>query len=245
MEKDLTFKQTSERWTSYYSQVAGEINDEKFKEEFDRYTYTHTWNNSIRIIFENAGIKDGSKILDAGCGWGRLLLGVLEKFNGLNVTALDFQEAAIERGQKLIGNESRDNKIQWVQGDIQKLDFEDNHFDAIYSARVFQHLNNPEIGAKELFRILKPGGKLLIFVQNKICPFNMKYYSRLYSPNQVKHWFDGIDVVDMKVRSMDFYPSFLTSKNSQKFPLATESFLEKIPVLNQFGGKVLITVTKD
>lgn len=242
--RELTSEETAKRWASYYSQLVDGIGDQKFKQEFKKYTHTHSWRNSVRIISEKAQIKNGSRILDAGCGWGRILLGLLERFSNLNVTALDFQKDAIIRGKSLIGAESNSNQINWTIGDLQSLDFEDNVFDCVYSARVFQHLNSPEVAAKELFRVLRPGGKFIVFVQNKWCPLNLTYYSRLYSPRQVKDWFIDVPVKDLKVKSMDFFPSSIGSGSFKDISLTVEEIVEKIPLINQFGGKVLISGSK-
>ena len=79
--RELSSQDTADRWASYYSQLADGSGDQKFKEEFDSYTYIHSWRNSVRIIAKMAHIKNNTKVLDAGGGWGRLLLGRVEQFN--------------------------------------------------------------------------------------------------------------------------------------------------------------------
>lgn len=242
--RNVSFEVTTKRWSKYYSSIEGKNGQEKFNKDFKKYTFTHTWNNSIRIIQKYAGIENGKKILDAGCGWGRLLLGIVDRYSDLKISALDFQADAIEKGKRIIGEKNNNNNIQWVTGDIQNLQFEDNSFDSIYSARVFQHLNSPEKGAEEIFRVLRPGGRFVIFLQNKVCPLNITYYSRLYSPKQVNNWFRSLPVKNLHCTTMDFYPPFLGFGFIRSFSLKIETLLENIPMLNNFGGKVIITGTK-
>lgn len=50
--------------------------------------------------------------------------------------------------------------------DSQKLPYEDNSFDEVYSSFIFEHLTNPNFALKEMFRILKKGGKVVIHTNN-------------------------------------------------------------------------------
>lgn len=229
-------------WRKYYSSIGITGDKSLFEKDFNKFTFTHTWRNSIRIIRKYSGIGNNKDVLDAGCGWGRMLFGLVDQYSGMNVTALDFQKDAVEKGRELIGERPNGNKITWISGDVQALDLPDNSFDVIYSARVFQHLNFPEKGAAELVRVLRPGGRFAVFVQNKLCPLNMTYYSRLYTPTQVKKWFDTQPITNVKTTSMDFYPGLLVFNDD--LAMRFERILENIPILNLFGGKVLIIGTK-
>lgn len=238
--REKTALDTKLDWKDYYESLSEGDEAGKFREEFSKYVGTHTWNNSIRVIEEYAAIKNGEKVLDAGCGWGRILLGILENHQDLDITAVDLTVDALKTGKNVIGENKNKNKITWLNGDLQSLDFEDESFDVVYSARVFQHLNSPEKGVSELMRVLKKGGRFVIFLQNKLCPLNVTYYSRLYSPFQVKGWFSDVDVNELNVSTMDFYPHYLKLGLSDNIKLKFERMFERVPVINQFGGKVLV-----
>lgn len=240
--RNVSHEYTIARWGKYYSSIGVKGNESIFKKEFKKFTFTHTWRNSIRIIQKYSGIGDNKDVLDAGCGWGRMLLGLVDQYSGMNVTALDFQKDAVEKGRELIGEDTNGNKITWTTGDIQAIDVADNSFDVVYSVRVFQHLNSPEKGAAELVRVLRPGGRFVVFIQNKLCPLNMTYYSRLHTPSQVKKWFDTLPIINVRTTSMDFYPGLLAFNDD--LAMRFERMLENIPLLNLFGGKVLISGTK-
>ena len=108
----------------------------------------------------------------------------------------------------------------------------------VYSARVFQHLDDPAGGARELLRTLKSGGRFLIFLQNRLCPLNKGYYARMYSPDEVRGWFDGITNSQLQVSTMDFYPGKLSAALPLPLRMGIESAIAKIPIVNQYGGKV-------
>jgi len=240
--RNVSHEKTVSRWAKYYNSIGPDGDKTQFEKDLKKYAFTHSWRNSIRIIQEYSGIDNDKDVLDAGCGWGRMLLGLVDLYSGMNITALDYQQEAIDRGCKFIGESPNGNKITWTTGDIQSLPFPDESFDVIYSARVFQHLNFPEKGAAELIRVLRTGGTFVVFLQNKLCPLNITYYSRLYTPCQVKKWFAGKPVSSLRVASMDFFPGLLAL--TEEFPLCLERVLECIPLLNQFGGKILISGMK-
>lgn len=233
-------EETRESWKGYYSSLAGNVESGGFQEEFDRYTYVHTWYNSIRIIEKCTGMCDGARVLDAGCGWGRMLLGVLERHTDLNVTAMDLQEDALDIGRGLIGEESNGNRIDWQAGNLNGLELPDEEFDIVYSARVFQHLDDPRIGVGELLRVLKPGGRFLIFLQNRLCPLNKDYYARMYSPNEVRGWFDDFETSQLHLSTMDFYPGRLSGVLPLSVRMGIESAIGHVSLVNQYGGKVAV-----
>ena len=229
--RDVSFEDTKKSWDNYYKVLNNE--DAEFQKEFERCTLNHTWRNSIRIIKTKTNIKQTDKIIDAGCGWGRLLLGLIQDFAGLTIVAMDYQKDALTRGKKLIGEENNSNTIRWEEGDLQALPYEDNQFDIVYSGRVFQHLQDPYKAASEIVRVLRKNGRFVVFMQNRLCPLNYNYYSRLFRPGQVKNWFKGLGLKKLSVSSMDFCPKSIAS-------MTIEKTIEKIPILNLFGGKVVV-----
>jgi ubiquinone/menaquinone biosynthesis C-methylase UbiE len=237
--REKSYETTRKDWQDYYRSIGDDDAKMKFKDEFERCTHIHTWFNALRIIEKKTAIGPGCRVLDAGCGWGRMLLGLVDKFSGLAVTAADYQQEAIDIGKGILGEERNGNTIEWKRADLQDLPFEDNSFDVIYSARVFQHLNNPSQGVAELVRVLRPEGRIVMFLQNKLCPLNLNYYSRLYSPGQVRKWFNGLPLNGLKVTSMDFFPSQISFKALQPVNMFAESVLETLPLINMFGGKVV------
>ncbi len=237
MRREKSDKETRQGWKNYYS--SREADPDSFENDFRKYTYTHTWHNSIRVITEYAHPGAGETVLEAGSGWGRMVLGVVEKCTNLRITAMDLSRDALSIGASTIGVENNGNTIDWIEGNVQEIPLPDNMFDVVYSARVFQHLNDPGKGAAEIMRVLKPGGRFLVFLQNKLCPLNAAYYSRLYTPAQTGRWFECLHPRELNVRSMDFYPGALSKVSFDK-RMRCERLMERIPMLNLFGGKVVV-----
>ena len=103
--------------------------------------------------------KSAEKIIDLGCGEGTRLY---EVTRGLKVEAygIDQSSIAIEDAEKHYP------KIKFREGNLEDITFEDNTFDLIFSAYVFEHLENPEKVLMEAKRILINSGKIVIIAPN-------------------------------------------------------------------------------
>lgn len=104
---------------------------------------------------------DGHRILDAGCGSGVNLirLAKLVAPNG-EVVGVDVSSQLLKEAQKNIARESLPIKVQ--SGDVRNLDFEEGSFDRVYAERLLQHLDQPSLVLRELRRVLRPGGRVVV-----------------------------------------------------------------------------------
>jgi|WetSurMetagenome_2_1015567.scaffolds.fasta_scaffold203318_1 tRNA (uracil-5-)-methyltransferase TRM9 len=108
-------------------------------------------------------INDGDKILDYGCGNGRLLEILNEK--KINYAGVDISGKLI----KLAKQKYQDKDIKFIKiTSSRSLTFPDNYFNVVVSIAVFHHFpeNYAKKMAEELHRTLKPGGKIIITVWN-------------------------------------------------------------------------------
>lgn len=99
--------------------------------------------------------------LELGCGSGSATRPVLETFPRARVTALDLSSPYLKVAQD---NLRRYSKVNFLQGDATNLDFKNETFNVVYSVFVLHELPKAERGAllREAFRVLKPGGLLVI-----------------------------------------------------------------------------------
>jgi SAM-dependent methyltransferase len=103
----------------------------------------------------------GKIVMDAGCGMGRFLK-LSAEFGSKEIIGIDLS-AAVEAAYR---NTSRLPNAHVVQGDILNLPFKPC-FDYIFSVGVLQFLPEPRRGFQELIQLLKPGGKISIWVYSK------------------------------------------------------------------------------
>jgi ubiquinone/menaquinone biosynthesis C-methylase UbiE len=106
-------------------------------------------------------------VLDAGCGighWGHLLARVLPlhvQFVGIDPEPLSLARA----GERAIQFNVAD-RFRYYQGDVTALPFEDDRFDMVTCQTLLIHLKEPKEGLREMMRVLKPGGLLLVAEPN-------------------------------------------------------------------------------
>ena len=94
-------------------------------------------------------------ILDVGCG-----IGSFEKnLQNLNIIGLDISEEMLKEARK------RSDKT-FVQGNVEELQFNDSKFDAVFSVTTLEFLDEYRKAIKEIARVTKPKGKLLVMMLN-------------------------------------------------------------------------------
>lgn len=130
---------------------------------------------AMKCIAEN----EKSILLDVACGTGDFSIAAC-KAGVRQVIGIDISENMVRVGQKKINTMGLDAQISLQNGDSEHLDFPDNQFDVVtvaFGVRNFEHL---ELGLKEMFRVLKPGGKVIILEFSMPGHFPMKQLYKFY-----------------------------------------------------------------
>ncbi len=107
-------------------------------------------------IADFLGDLHGMQVIEYGCGLGKLT--VLLARSGAQVTAFDLSEASVEVARKRARMVGVEDRITFTIAPGEYLPFDDASFDIAFGKAVLHHLE-PEAGARELARILKPGGR--------------------------------------------------------------------------------------
>jgi len=115
-------------------------------------------------------------ILDIATGTGDFALAVLE-LNPERVVGVDIAETMLELGREKLRRRGAQDRVTFQQGDAELLAFADGSFDAAivaFGVRNFEHLDQ---GLREMRRVLKPGGRVVIleFSRPKTFPFRQIY----------------------------------------------------------------------
>lgn len=110
----------------------------------------------------------GAHVLDAACGegYGSYLM---KTWGAQSVTGVDISEYAINRAL----NYFKDKNLNYIQHDVLSLPFDDHTFDLIVSLETIEHVNNSEEFLREIKRVLKPGGTIILS-----CPNDNYYYEK-------------------------------------------------------------------
>jgi ubiquinone/menaquinone biosynthesis C-methylase UbiE len=121
-----------------------------------------------RRIIEELNPQDGDKILDVGCGDGYYLYLLSNLGLKLNLWGVDNNKRALGSAAKNLS----DKNIKLVNADLmQKLPFDQVSFDKAVMSEVAEHLPNDQKGLREVKRVLKKSGVLVLSVPNQNYPF--------------------------------------------------------------------------
>lgn len=101
-----------------------------------------------------------ARVVDAGCGAGLYSIALAEA--GFDVTGIDSAPGMLTQARKALPRETK-ARLRVVRGDLDtRLDCEDGAFDAAVAISVLQATRSPERASREIRRILKPGGFLVV-----------------------------------------------------------------------------------
>lgn len=137
-----------------------------------------------RQTISSAGAKRGNQILDLAGGTGDLAA----KFAGIvgeqgKVILSDINGSMLENGRKRLTDMGIAGNIEYVQANAESLPFDDNRFDVITIAFGLRNVTDKDKALASMFRVLKPGGRLLVLEFSKpvapgLSPFYDQYSFR-------------------------------------------------------------------
>ena len=129
----------------------------------------------LTFDFNRININPEGTMLDLGCGEGRHIFGLMEKFPDLKCIGLDPHIESLDKafeGLKFLESISN-TKTSFLSGSAYSLPFCDDSFDLVVCSEVLEHLHDYKDAIKEINRVLKPGGQFLASVPaefpEKIC----------------------------------------------------------------------------
>ena len=102
-------------------------------------------------------------MVDVGCGPGYLVEVMSESFPHLRFIGVDIAEEMIQKAASNPSFKGVGKRVEFRQGDVQKLPFEDNAVDFVVSTLSLHHWSQPNQALQEICRVLKPQGQFLIF----------------------------------------------------------------------------------
>ncbi|MCU7695193.1 bifunctional demethylmenaquinone methyltransferase/2-methoxy-6-polyprenyl-1,4-benzoquinol methylase UbiE [Haoranjiania flava] len=126
-------------------------------------------------------------ILDVATGTGDFAIMTYKMLTPGKITGIDISKGMLEVGREKVAKEKLSAHIEMMEGDSENLPFKDNSFDAVTVSFGVRNFQNLEKGIAEMYRILRPGGKLVIleFSRPKNPVFKLLYriYMQVVTPN--------------------------------------------------------------
>lgn len=127
-------------------------------------------------IFQEYIRKEHAKVLDDGTGAG--FFPVILSGLGHQVTAIDYSDEMVEQAKKRFAEQGLSVNVQ--QMDAQHLQFADESFDAVVSRNVLWNLDDPAAAYREMYRVLRPSGTILVEDGNMYLYLHDEAYARLH-----------------------------------------------------------------
>lgn len=107
-------------------------------------------------------IENTDKILDVGCGGGKTVFRIAEKVGNGKVFGIDYSDLCVKRSIELNKKNILCNKVKIQKASVDELPFKDNTFDKVTAIETMYFWKDKVAGLKEILRVLKPNGKVLL-----------------------------------------------------------------------------------
>jgi ubiquinone/menaquinone biosynthesis C-methylase UbiE len=171
--------------------------------------YDHTWETSASQIVEILKLKPQETVIDAGSGWGRLAHAVKSKIPSLQIRGYELTPEFVERSRKLLKHTQLDAGVIIQQADLTQVSLPENSADAFYSSRVLHYIKDKPAAIRNLFGALKPGGRGLIVIPNRHCPYRWFTYrhAKLYPISGIGDAMREAGFRDLQYGGFGFFPS--------------------------------------
>lgn len=152
-------------------------------------------------VLEEVAAAAPKRVLDVGCGTGALAQLVLEALPGCELSGIDLSAGMLDRARQRLGR-----RAALHEADSEHLPFADETFDVAYCNDSFHHYPDPRRAAFEAWRVLRPGGMLIVgdcwlpaparWVMNAFMPYNNAGDVRIYSERELRDilgtWFGEV-----------------------------------------------------
>ncbi len=123
----------------------------------------------------------GGIYLDVGCGTGDIALEILRQAPDCHVVGIDPSEGMLARGRTKVQEAGLSREISLEMGDVLNLRFDDNHFDAAITSFCIRNVTNRRRGLSEIYRVIRPAGKLVILELTQPTGFIMGPLFKVYA----------------------------------------------------------------
>lgn len=129
--------------------------------------------------------RNGQRLLDVAGGTGDIAFRFLRRAPGAEAVVCDMTAAMLEEGQRRAEAAQLADRLTWVVGDAMALPFEDRSFDIYTISFGIRNVTRIEAALAEAFRVLKPGGRLMVLEFSQLPNDGLQRLYDLYSFNVI------------------------------------------------------------
>ncbi len=129
--------------------------------------------------------REGQRLLDVAGGTGDIAFRFLKRAPGAEAVVLDLTQAMLVEGRRRAEAEALADRLNWVTGDAMALPFEDASFDAYTISFGIRNVTRITDALAEAFRVLRPGGRLMVLEFSQLPNAGLQRLYDLYSFNVI------------------------------------------------------------
>ncbi|MDU8942587.1 bifunctional demethylmenaquinone methyltransferase/2-methoxy-6-polyprenyl-1,4-benzoquinol methylase UbiE [Ovoidimarina sediminis] len=129
--------------------------------------------------------RDGQRLLDVAGGTGDIAFRFLKRAPGAEAVVCDMTESMLIEGQRRAEAEALGDRLDWVVGDAMALPFEDATFDVYTISFGIRNVTRIEDALSEAYRVLRPGGRLMVLEFSQLPNAGMQALYDAYSFNVI------------------------------------------------------------
>jgi len=134
---------------------------------FDHYTERFT-KHLLEPMLEMAEVPKNGNVVDVGTGTGVVAFSAANAITDLGqVTGIDLSDGMLSTARKKARLRGINDRVVFIKMDAENLEFTDNSFDAALSLYALRHFPNPEKSVAEIYRVLKPGARIVLAVGSR------------------------------------------------------------------------------
>lgn len=168
------------------------------------------------------------QVLDVATGTGDVAIMTHKMLKPASITGIDISEGMLAFGRKKIEKAGLSDQIELKKGDSENIPFEDNSFDAITVAFGVRNFQNLEKGLKEMRRVLRPGGKLMVLEFSRSKNVLFKFYMNRITPTIGKLFSKNKEAYTYLNHSVQAFPEGQTFLNIMHEAGFTQTYLKKL-----------------
>jgi len=170
------------------------------------------------------GLPKDSSVLDAGCGTGAVARAMASRFQ-LNVTGIDILDFNLDAARSRSKKAQLDQKTKFTWGDYREIPFGSDDFDGVYTMETLVHSDDVDKVLGEFYRVLKPGGKLIMFEYSstplaKLSEISKKAFLKVCDIAAMPGWIELEDgILEAKLQHAGFINITSTDITNKMLPM--------------------------